>query len=312
MPRILITGGAGFIGGHLAHALAARGDAVTVLDDLSTGAEANLPKGAQFIFGDIRDKVAVADAIAGCDAVVHLAAIASVMRYNDDWAGASSVNLGGALNVMRTAAEASVPLVYASSAAVYGAATVLPISEAVQAAPISGYGADKLACELHARAMAETHGLRSVGLRFFNVYGPGQLRGSDYSGVITNFLDRWVAGQKLTVFGDGTQSRDFVYVGDIVRAIIAALAAVREGGSRVVNVCSGEPTSINSLVEALGQATGHGFEVQNAPRRAGEILHSLGDPTACAAFLGVRAETDLERGLAELVGWFRAGQVGAK
>ena len=306
MARTLVTGGAGFIGTHLCHALVGAGHDVVVLDDLSTGNKPGLPETVRFHQGDIRDPHAVAQAIVGCTAVVHLAAIASVMKYLDDWQGASSVNLGGTINVMQAAATAGLPVIYASSAAVYGAATDLPLREETTLVPISGYGADKLACELQARAMADVHGLASVGLRFFNVYGPGQLRGSAYSGVITAFLDRWLRNAPLQIFGDGTQSRDFIYVGDIVRAIVAALELATRARCEVVNVCSGAPTTINDLVAMLSRATGHRFDLRHAPARAGEILHSLGDDTKARDLLGFQPETTMHDGLASLVDWFRA------
>ena len=276
-----------------------------MLDDLSTGRRENVAAGAGFVQADIRDHDAVAAAVSKVDRVIHLAAIASVMRYSTDWSGASSVNLGGSLTVMRACAEHGLPFVYASSAAVYGAADSLPLSEAAPAWPISGYGADKLAGELHARAMAETDGLGAVGLRFFNVYGPRQMRGSAYSGVITNFLDRWQAGEALTVFGDGSQSRDFICVDDIVRATLAASDLAAGGKTHVFNICTGRPITVRDLIGRLSDATGHRFSVDHAAPRAGEILHSLGDPSLARDRLGFEAKTDMSEGLAGLVAWFR-------
>jgi len=306
MAKYLVTGGAGFIGGHLTQSLAQAGHQIVVVDDLSTGSTANLAPGVVLIQADIRDHGRVARVAAGCDAIIHLAAIASVMRYGDDWQEASAVNLGGTISVMRAAAAAAIPVIYASSAAVYGAALDLPIAETTAPRPISGYGADKLACELHATAMADVDGLASVGLRFFNVYGPRQLRGSAYSGVITNFLDRWQNGEALQIFGDGTQSRDFIYVGDIVRAIIAAIALATQGGAHRFNICSGTPTTINDLVALLTDATGHAFETQNLPARSGEIVHSLGDGHQARALMGFEPSVSMDTGLTSLAEWFRS------
>ena len=307
MAQYLVTGGAGFIGGHLCRALRAGGHDVVVLDDLSTGTRANLEPDTQLIEGDIRDEQAVANAIQNCDAVIHLAAIASVMRYGVDWQHASSINLGGTIVVFQAAARAGVPVVYASSAAVYGAAADLPLREDALAQPISGYGADKLACELHAAAMAEVDGLISIGLRFFNIYGPGQLRGSDYSGVVTTFLDRWQAGDALCVFGDGAQSRDFIYVADIVRAILAAIEVTGTAtGADVLNICSSKPTSITKLITDLASATGHDFEVTHLPARKGEILHSLGDGSRAKSVLGFAPGTAMTDGLRDLSEWFQS------
>lgn len=307
MRRYLVTGGAGFIGGHLAEALAASGSGLRVLDDLSTGDAAHLPGGAELIRADVADAAAVRSAVRGTDGVFHLAAIASVQAYRGGWQAASRTNLAGSVAVFEAAAAEGVPVVHASSAAVYGDNPDLPLAETARTEPISGYGADKLAAEHHAGAMAAL-GLRAVGLRFFNVYGPRQRRGSPYSGVITIFLDRWASGRALSVYGDGLQSRDFVYVGDVVAALRLAMARAEAGGTGVYNICTGRPVTVLDLAERLGEALGTGLSVAHEPARPGDIRASAGAPGRAEAELGFRAGTGLREGLARTAGWF-AGQL---
>ncbi|MGH7152360.1 MAG: NAD-dependent epimerase/dehydratase family protein, partial [Acetobacteraceae bacterium] len=185
MATWLVTGGAGFIGSHLCDALLRRGDAVRVLDDLSTGKRENLPAGAELMIGDIADPAAVERALAGVDGCFHLAAIASVARGIDDWLGTHCTNLTGTITVFDAVRRHPVPVIYASSAAVYGDCPAQPLTERAPTAPLSAYGADKLGCELHARVARQVHGITTVGLRFFNVYGPRQDPDSPYSGVIS-------------------------------------------------------------------------------------------------------------------------------
>ena len=228
--RALVTGGAGFIGRALAARLLREGAEVTVLDDLSSGDASRLDRGARLMEGSVTDPGRVAEAMAGADAVFHLAAIASVARCNEDLAASHRVNLGGFVNVLEAAAarEQRPALVYASSAAVYGDNPETPLREDARPRPLSPYGADKLGCELHASAAATVLGLRSTGLRFFNVYGPGQDPGSPYSGVISRFHRAATLGEGVTIFGDGGQTRDFVFVDDVVEALLSA--AAREKG----------------------------------------------------------------------------------
>lgn len=303
MASYLITGGAGFIGSHLAELLLAHGDAVILLDNMSTGQAANLQSGAELIRGDIRDAGAVAQALSRVDGVFHLAAVSSVHAYLGHWAASSSVNACGSYTVFEAAARGGVPLVYASSAAVYGNPAELPLRETAPLRPISGYGTDKLGNELHASAMAEALGLAAVGLRFFNVYGPRQSPDSAYSGVISIFMDRWRSRRSLTVFGDGSQTRDFVFVRDVAQALAAAMARAQGGVGGVFNVCSGRSTSILDLVAALSQVVGGPLDFEFAPPRAGEISASLGAPEAAARELGFRARTDFVAGLAETLAW---------
>lgn len=305
MATYLITGGAGFIGSHLAERLIARGDSLRILDNLSTGQRTNLQPGSDLVVGDIRDAAVVAQALHGVDGVFHLAAVSSVVAYLDGWSAAAEVNAMGSLAVFEAAARAQVPLVYASSAAVYGNPAELPLTEGAPRKPISGYGADKLGNELHAAAMAEAKGLAAVGLRFFNVYGPRQAPDSAYSGVISIFLNRWRSGGSLTVFGDGSQTRDFIFVQDVAEALVAAMEHARRGGTGIFNICTGRAISILDLVGALSQVAGRPLDVDFAPPRSGEITASLGAPEAAAAALGFRARTTFVAGLAATLDWVR-------
>lgn len=301
--RVLVTGGAGFIGRALTTRLVQAGARVTVLDDLSSGDASRLDPAANLIEGSVTDPDAVSKAVAEADTVFHLAAIASVARCNEDLAASHRVNLGGFVNLLEAAAALKTrpALVYASSAAVYGDNPDSPLAETAQTRPLSPYGADKLGCELHASAAATVHGVRSTGLRFFNVYGPGQDPSSPYSGVISRFHRAASLGEGVTIFGDGRQTRDFVFVGDVVEALLAA--AVRQEGeaSEVLNVCTGNETAVLDLAGLLAGLTGRPVPVTHAPGRAGDIRRSSGDPGRLAQTLGLRPSTSLSEGLKILV-----------
>jgi UDP-glucose 4-epimerase len=285
-------------------ALLARGDGVRVLDDLSTGKRANLDPAASLIEGDVADPAIVARAMAGADGCFRLAAVASVELGNRDWLGAHRTNLTGAITVFDAARRANpsgpVPVVYASSAAVYGDSTDLPLAETALTRPHSAYGADKLGCELHGRVAGRVHGVRAVGCRFFNVYGPRQDPSSPYSGVISIFFDRIRAGAGVTIFGDGGQTRDFIYVGDVVRALLAVMGrGSAEPGA--FNVCTGRRTSVLELAQTIGRVCGLEPAIRFAPPRVGDIRESLGDPGLARAMLGFEAPTLLEDGLRRML-----------
>jgi UDP-glucose 4-epimerase len=309
MARILVTGGAGFIGSHLVAALIARGDEVRVLDDLSTGSRANLAPGAELLVGDIADAATIRDAMAGCDACFHLAAIASVERGVRDWPGSHRVNLSGSIAVFDAARQRGVPVVYASSAAVYGDHAELPLTEQAPTRPLSAYGADKLGCEQHARVGGLVHGLPTLGLRFFNVFGPRQDPRSPYSGVISIFCDRLARGEPVAIYGDGGQTRDFVAVADVVAALLAGLRQASPAAP-VLNVCTGRATSVLELAHVVAAACGVAPAITHLPARRGEIRHSLGDPARLRATLGLGEPRGLQDGIAEIVAWVRAGRPG--
>ena len=303
MRRVIVTGGAGFIGSHLTHRLLTSADEVVAVDDLSTGSADNLDPAVALVRGDIRDEALMDRVAQGADCIYHLAASVSVAASIADWRRAHEINLTGTLGVFHAAARHGVPVVYASSAAVYGNHPE-PCDETARPLPISPYGADKLGCEHHAGAMAVVHGLRSIGLRFFNVYGPGQGRGSPYSGVISLFLRNRLADRPHVVFGDGRQSRDFVHVSDVVNGLVRAGDRLRCAGSpmaEVFNICSGNGTDILTLAAMLDRVSnGPAIDPVHRPANPGDIRFSQGIFRAAEAAFGYRPETALADGLAEL------------
>jgi UDP-glucose 4-epimerase len=299
MSLYVVTGGAGFIGSHLTDALLAAGHTVRVIDDLSTGHRTNLDSRAELIVADICDAGALRAALAGAAGCYHLAAIASVARANEDWAGTHRVNLTGTIQVLDACRAGHLPVVYASSAATYGNVGDAVAHEALPCAPQTAYGADKYGSELHAAVGWGVHGVPSFGLRFFNVYGPRQDPNSPYSGVISIFADRIGRGAGITVHGDGQQTRDFVFVADVVAHLTAAMAYLgRTPGAWVSNVCTGRETSILQLAETLGQIAGRPPAIAKGPARAGDIRRSVGAPARARQMLGVSAEVLLADGLA--------------
>jgi len=316
MALYLVTGGAGFIGSHLVDALLARGDSVRVLDDLSTGKRENLGPAAELIVGDVADAACIAGAMRDVDGCFHLAAVASVELGNRDWLGTHRTNLTGAITVFDAARRArpdrTVPVVYASSAAVYGDTPDLPLAETAATRPLSAYGADKLGCELHARVASQVHGVRTAGCRFFNVYGPRQDPASPYSGVISIFFNRIGQGQGITVFGDGGQTRDFIYVADVVQALLSAMgqesAGQETGAASVFNVCTGKTTSLLELAAAIGLVFGQTPAITFGPARAGDIRESLGDPGMTREVLGFSANLSIEQGLSRMAAYDGRGR----
>jgi UDP-glucose 4-epimerase len=321
----LVTGGAGFIGSHLCEALVADGHTVRVLDDLSTGSRANLPSGVELIEGDVADPAATEAAIAGVDGCFHLAAIASVARGVEDWLGTHHANLTGTITVFEMARRQArrIPIVYASSAAVYGDCADLPITEAAARRPLSAYGADKYGCELHALVAARVHALPTVGLRFFNVYGPHQDPRSPYSGVISIFCERLRRGAPIDIHGDGGQTRDFIAVADVVAALLAAMDRCPSDASAtpaasplaeapvlreapVFNVCSGTATSVLDLAQTIAVLLGRQAEIRHLPARAGDIRHSVGSPANARAALGLAPPMALHDGLRLVLDWLGA------
>lgn len=308
-PRtILVTGGCGFIGSHLCAALAEGGDRLRVLDDLSTGRVGNLPAGAELLRGDVADPALLAEAMAGVDGCFHLAAIASVEKGVRDWLGTHRANLTGSIAVFDAArAEAAragrpVPVVYASSAAVYGDATALPIEETTPPRPLSAYGADKLGSELHARVAGMVHGVPTAGMRFFNVFGPRQDPASPYSGVISIFCDRIRRGEPVRIYGDGAQTRDFIFVADVVAALLAALP-IAACDAPVFNVCRGVACTVRELAQEVALLCDQPLRTSQEPARQGEIRHSRGSPGLARASMPLGPSTPLREGLRQVLDW---------
>lgn len=295
----IVTGGAGFIGSHVVDSLLANGNRVIVLDDFSTGTRSNLAQHAgnaqlEIIEHDVSTPFTI-DAEPGL--IVHLAAQVSVVSSIAKPVFDMQVNYGGTLNVLEYARTHKKPkVVFASSAAVYGDVTEMPVAEETPTRPLSPYGVHKLASEHALHAYSQTHGVPCAALRFFNVYGPRQDPSSPYSGVISIFSDRAKAGRPITIFGDGSQTRDFVYVGDVVRAIRAA--AQSPAPFVVANVGTGSEITINELARAVVEQCGNRSQIQHADARAGEILKSRAKVDRLRDQLGVVAETRLVDGLA--------------
>lgn len=297
MLTYLVTGGAGFIGSHLAEFLIDEGHEVRILDDLSTGRRENVPLGARLIIGDVADPKTALAAMTGISGCFHLAAIASVQRCNEDWQGTHRTNLSGTISILNAARLCGrVPVVYASSAAVYGDNPALPLHEPTHTQPLSAYGADKLGCEQHARVGTLVHSIPTTGFRFFNVYGPRQDPHSPYSGVISIFANRLLSGRPVTVFGDGLQSRDFIYVGDVVDHLVAAMWDP-SARARIFNACTGRATTLLDLIGVLGGLIQVTPQIDFAAAHPSDIRHSLGAPDTCLRELGIRARTGLPQGL---------------
>ena len=298
MAVYAITGGAGFIGSHLADDLLADGHEVRVLDDLSTGRRSQVDSRCDLIVADVCDAAALTRLLHGADAVFHLAAIASVVRSNEDPCGTNRINLGGTIAVLDAARRAGcIPVVYASSAAVYGNQSG-SAHEAMVPAPRSAYGADKFGSEMHAGIAFSVHGVPTLGVRFFNVYGPRQDPSSPYSGVISIFAELAAHKERLVINGDGRQRRDFVYVDDAVCHLRAGLRLLQNTPlAAVVNVCTGNGTSILDLVRTIGDITGMDSDIEFAPAREGDIRTSIGDAGRARALLGIAANTPLQVGL---------------
>lgn len=307
---VLITGGAGFIGSHIAEAYQAAGWSVTCLDDLSRGKQAQVPQGARFVEADVRSRAAF-DAIAsgGFDVVVHQAAQIDVRISVDEPALDASINLVGFANVLSAVAAGKVKrVVFASSGGVvYGDPSVLPTPEPTTNLPISPYGVSKLAGEHYLRVLGELHGFEGVALRYANVYGPRQDPKSE-AGVVSIFVSRLLEGRPLTIFGDGTQTRDYVYVKDVARAnLLAGSVAVSRGDRLDVpafNIGTGRETSVNDLAAHVGRALGREPAIEYAAARPGELYRSCLDISKAARELGWTPQASFDEGMKALAGWF--------
>ena len=302
--RILVTGGAGFIGSNIVERLVRGGDEVIVVDNFSTGKRDNLAPfedEIEIVTGDVCDEALMRSLCDGIDVVFHEAAIPSVPFSIDHPRECNLACVTGTLQVLLAARDCGVGrVVYASSCAVYGDARDLPIAETHATEPLSPYAVGKLTGERYAVVFHEVYGLETVALRYFNVYGPRQDPAGDYAGVIAKFVELGLAGETLTIYGDGTQTRDFVFVTDVVEANLAA-ARSKDAAGKVFNVARGRSVSILDITGALQEALGRTVAVQHAPARAGEVPHSLADVTLAQRELGFTAKVDAEEGLRRLV-----------
>lgn len=295
--KILVTGAAGFIGGHLVRSLAASGHLVVGLDNRPIP---DLP--CEKILLGVQDGDALAALAKDCAGIYHLAAVASVLRSFEDPDGSFASNVAGTRAVFKAAQGASggpIPVVYASSAAVYGDNDALPLKETATPQPLSPYAEHKLLNEKDAQIFGRDFGVPSFGIRFFNVYGPGQNLSSPYSGVVALFHDKLKTRQSITIFGDGRQTRDFVYIADAVDAMISGMKAASPSAP-VANVCSGEAVALLELLKTLADVTGNDSAPRFEPARRGDIRHSCGDPSLCYERTGFKTKTTLKDGLAAL------------
>jgi nucleoside-diphosphate-sugar epimerase len=306
LARYLVTGGAGFIGSHLVEELRRRGEQVRVLDDLSTGRRGNVPEGVELVEGTIADGATVRRAVAGCDYVLHQAAIPSVPRSVKEPLETHRANVDGTLEVLLAARDAGVRrLVFAGSSAVYGNTDVLPKHEGMPPSPLSPYALHKLVGEEYGRQFHTLYGLPAVTTRYFNVFGPRQRAGSPYSGVISLFIEALANRRAPTIHGDGGQTRDFTYVSDVVDGVLACCEAPDAPG-QVMNVAAGRRVSLLELYEALQKILGTSIEPVFGPSRDGDVRDSQADITRARHILGFEPRVSFEDGLRKTVEWYLA------
>ena len=308
MAKYLVTGGAGFIGSHIAETLAGRGDAVRVLDNLSTGKKENLAgllDQVEFIEGDIRDLETCRRAVKGMDHVLHQAALASVPGSVADPLLNNAINVTGTLNLLLAARDAGVrSFVLASSSAVYGDDPAPSKREGREGRPLSPYGLSKHAGERYCEVFHTLFGLKAVSLRYFNVFGPRQDPRSEYAAVIPLFITKVLKGERPVVYGDGEQTRDFIYVRNVVQANILAAGSPAAGGE-AVNIAGGAALTVNGLLAAVNEALGTRVEPVHAEPRAGDIRHSVADVEKSRRVLGFEPAVSFLDGLHETVSWYK-------
>lgn len=306
--RFLVTGGAGFIGSHIAEALVRRGDRVRVLDNLSTGRRGNLTAigdDIEFIEGDIADAAAVAEAVRGVEVVYHQAALASVPRSIEQPLETNLACVTGTVTVLDRARRAGVRrVVYAASSSCYGDQPFVAKRETDPPSPLSPYAAAKLAGELYCQAFQHAYGMETVSIRYFNVFGPRQDPDSPYSAVIPLFITRMLAGEAPVVYGDGGQSRDFTYVENVVAGNLLAADAPAAAG-RTINVANGRSTTLVRLITELNRLLGTGLAARHEPPRAGDVRESLADITLARALLGYEPRVGFEEGLRRSIEYYR-------
>jgi nucleoside-diphosphate-sugar epimerase len=310
MAKVLVTGGAGFIGSHIGAALAAQGDEVQILDDFSTGHESNVEAvGKARVFrGSVTDLELVRQAVEGCDYVYHQAALASVPRSVEDPITSTRVNVMGSLNVLVAARDAGVKrFIYAASSSAYGDSEVLPKVETMREAPKSPYAVAKLSSEQFVSVFATVYGMQTLCIRYFNVFGPRQDPNSPYAAVIPLFVDALLEGRAPVIHGDGEQSRDFTFVENVVHANLLALRAPRLGGE-TVNVALGDRVTLNELYRQLAGLVGSDIAPEYGPERVGDVKHSQADITRARQLLGYEAQVPFEEGLKRTVEWYTRNQ----
>jgi len=308
MAKYLVTGGAGFIGSHIAEALVKRGDSVRVLDNLLTGRMENLAgfiRGVEFVEGDIRDPDTCRKAVEGVEYVLHQAALPSVPRSVEDPLLTNAINITGTLNLMLAARDAGVrSFVQASSSSVYGDDPAPRKLEGREGKPLSPYAISKLVNEKYARVFQDLFGFRAVSLRYFNVFGPRQDPFSQYAAVIPLFITKVLKGERPTIFGDGEQSRDFTFVENVVEGNLLAARSDR-GGGEAINLACGERLTVNALLAAVNAVLGTKVEAVYADPRPGDILHSTADVDKSRRVLGFEPRVTFLDGLKATVDWYK-------
>jgi len=306
--KVLVTGGAGFIGSHLAERLVQEGIEVRVLDNFSTGRRDNLAAVAsciEFVEGDVRDYQVMRESVRGVEVVFHQAALCSVARSLEEPQRTNAVNIGGTLNVLSAARDERVRrVVYASSSSIYGDTPTLPKQETQTPAPVSPYAVTKLTGELYCRTFYQLFGLETFSLRYFNVFGPRQVPDSPYAAAIPRFISALLRGQPPVIYGDGQQSRDFSYVDNVVEANLLAMKAYT-GFGESFNIAFGQRTNVTHLARYLMELLGVAIQPVHRQPRAGDVRHSLADVAKAEALLGYRPNTDLLTGLGYTVEWYR-------
>jgi nucleoside-diphosphate-sugar epimerase len=310
MAHYLVTGGAGFIGSHMAEELIRRGERVRVVDSLITGKRTNLAHLAdvEFLEGDLADLDVARRAVQGVDYVLHQAAIPSVPRSVDDPITANRANIDAALNVLVAARDAGVTrVVYAGSSSAYGDTPTLPKNETMPTAPLSPYALQKLVAEQYCQMFTALYGLETVTTRYFNVFGPRQDPSSPYSGVISLFISALCEGRQPSIHGDGEQTRDFTYVGNVVDGVLRACTAPTASGE-VINVATGGRISLNHLFRTVRNYLGATVEPIYGPVRAGDVRDSQADIDKARRLLGYEPIVSFEKGLEHTVNWYRASQ----
>jgi nucleoside-diphosphate-sugar epimerase len=302
--KALVTGGAGFIGSNLAHALLARGDDVRVLDNFSTGHRSNLESlGVELVEGDLRSYERVAAAVDGVEVVFHQGALPSVPRSIQDPLTSAAVSVEGTLNVLLAARDAGVRrVVFASSSSVYGNAPGMPRRESQPVAPLAPYAVSKLAAEQYCMVANRVYGVETVALRYFNVFGERQDPLSGYAAVIPKFIRIMLDGQRPTIFGDGETSRDFTHVENVIEANLAAATEPAAAG-RVMNVAIGTSHTLNQLVATLGRLLDTDIEPEYAPHRPGDVPESLADVSLARELIGYEPSVAFEEGLQRTIAW---------
>ncbi|MCC7007298.1 MAG: SDR family oxidoreductase [Acidobacteria bacterium] len=306
MAKYLVTGGAGFIGSHLVEELLRRGHTVRVVDDFSTGRRSNVPHGRVELYeADLAAEGVAARAVAGCDYVLHQAAIPSVPRSIQDPAASHRANVDATLAVLIAARDAGVKrLVFAGSSSVYGNTADLPKHEDMPTQPLSPYALQKLVSEQYCRLFTQLYGFETVTTRYFNVFGPRQEPGSPYSGVISLFVEALVEGRRPRIYGDGLQTRDFTYVGDVVDGVLASCEAPGAAGE-VINVAAGRRVSLLELVAVLRRLLGVQTTPEFAPAREGDVRDSQADIARARHLLGFEPREGFEEGLRKTLAWYQ-------